>query len=157
MEDGTRSRPREPACRVRGLAAWLAAAPAAAQPPEPGFADALLGRWDLTIEAADGAYPSWLEVRLRTETELMGRFVGRVGSARYVSDIDYVEGRVTLRVPVQYESDIDALRFEGTLRGDRIEGTTLAADGASGAVHGDARAGARAAARPRWRAAPPLC
>ena len=61
----------------------------------------------------------------------MGRFVGRVGSARYVSDIDYAAGRVTLRVPVQYESDIDALRFEGTVRGDRIEGTTLAADGAA--------------------------
>ena len=74
----------------------------------------------------------------------MGRFVGRVGSARYVSDIDYAAGRLTLRVPVQYESDIDALRFEGTMSGDRIEGTTLAANGNGGAVHGDARAGARA-------------
>ena len=64
-----------------------------------GFADALLGRWDLTVEAADGAYPSWLEVRLRTESELMGRFVGRVGSARYVSDIDFDAGRVTFVCP----------------------------------------------------------
>ena len=86
--------------------------------------------------------------------ELMGRFVGRVGSARYVSDIDYAAGRVTLRVPVQYESDIDALRFEGTLRGERIEGTTLAAERRGGAVHGDARAGARAGVDGRrWRAA----
>ncbi len=108
-----------------------AAAQGWAQAPQPGFADALLGRWDLTIEAPDGPYPSWLEVQLRTETQLMGRFVGRVGSVRYVSDIDYAAGRVTLRVPVQYERDIDALRFEGTVRGDRIEGTTLAADGAA--------------------------
>ncbi len=84
------------------IAAWLAAAPAAAQPPDPGFADALLGRWDLTVEA-DGAYPSWLEVRLRTETELMGRFVGRVGSVRHVGELTFDAGKVAFRVPVQYE------------------------------------------------------
>ena len=137
-------------------ASFVLALPAASQQPSPGFADALLGRWDLTIDAAGGAYPSWLEVRLRTETELMGRFVGRVGSARYASDIDYADGRVTLRVPVQYENDIDALRFEGVVRGDRIEGTTLAADGAAvkfTATRAPALAGD---SRPRWRAAIPL-
>ena len=136
--------------------ALLAALPAFAQPRQPGFADELLGRWDLTIEAADGAHPSWLEVRLRTETELMGRFVGRVGSARYVSDIDYRDGRVTLRVPVQYETDIDALRFEGTVRGDRIEGTTLAADGAAVRFTATRAPPLVADARPRWRGAIPL-
>ena len=127
-----------------------------AQPPQPGFADALLGRWDLTIESAGGPYPSWFEVRLRTETELMARFVGRVGSARYVSDIDFVGGRVTLRVPVQYESDIDALRFEGTLRGERIEGTTLAAGGAAVRFTATRAPALAAAQRPRWRSASPL-
>ena len=133
-----------------------AAAQSLAQAPAPGFADALLGRWDLTIEAPDGPYPSWLEVQLRTETELMGRFVGRVGSARYISDIDYAAGRVTLRVPVQYESDIDALRFEGTVRGDRIEGTTLAADGAAVRFSATRAPALPAEPRPRWRAAQPL-
>jgi len=133
-----------------------AAAPGSAQAPQPGFADALLGRWDLTIEAAGGAYPSWLEVRLRTETELMGRFVGRVGSARYVSDIDYADGRVTLRVPVQYETDIDALRFEGAVRGDRIEGTTLAADGTAVKFSATRAPTLVGDSRPRWRAAIPL-
>ena len=52
---------------------------------------------------AEGPYPSWLEVRLRTETELMGRFVGRVGSTRYVSDVAYADGRLVFSVPVQYE------------------------------------------------------
>jgi hypothetical protein len=116
---------------VAALASVLTARAAGAQPPAPGFADALLGRWDLTVEAADGAYPSWLEVRLRTESELMGRFVGRVGSVRYVSDIDYADGRLAFRVPLQYEQQAEDLRFEGLLRGDRIEGTTHAADGAA--------------------------
>jgi len=137
------------------VAALLAAAPGAAQQRERGFADPLLGRWDFQIEAGDGSYPSWLEVRLRTETELMARFVGRVGSARYVTDIDYAGGRVTLRVPVQYESDIDALRFEGTVRGDRIEGTTLAPDGAA-LKFTAVRAPALPQSKPRWRAATPL-
>jgi hypothetical protein len=136
--------------------ASLAALPAFAQARRPGFADELLGRWDLTIEAPEGGYPSWLEVRLRTEVELMGRFVGRMGSARYVSDIDYSDGRVTLRVPVQYENDIDALRFEGTVRGDRIEGTTLAADGAAVRFTATRAPALAAESRPRWRAAIPL-
>ncbi|HEY3516918.1 MAG TPA: DUF1080 domain-containing protein [Gammaproteobacteria bacterium] len=137
-------------------AALLTALPAVAQPPQPGFADALLGRWNLTIEAPEGAYPSWLEVRLRTETELMGRFVGRVGSARYASDLAYGEGRLALRVPVQYETDIDALRFEGTLRGNRIEGTTLAADGAAVRFTATRAPRLQPESRPRWRAAAPL-
>ena len=86
----------------------------------------------------------------------MGRFVGRVGSARYVSDIDYAGGRVTLRVPVQYESDIDALRFEGTVSGERIEGTTLAADGAAVRFTATRAPALPAESRSRWRAATAL-
>lgn len=111
------------------LAVMAATLPAAAQQRERGFADAVLGRWNVTIEAAAGAYPSWLEVRLRTETELMGRFVGRVGSARYVGDIDYAGGRLELRVPVQYEPGTEELQLEGVVRGDRLEGTALVEHG----------------------------
>jgi hypothetical protein len=120
---------RSRACRA-ATAAFLGALPAAAQPPT-GFADALLGRWNLTVEDPAGAYPSWLEVRLRTEGELMGRFVGRVGSARYLSAVDFAEGRVRFRVPLQYERGTDDLRFEGTQQGERIEGTTRTEDGAA--------------------------
>ena len=93
---GAASQPEARRIIGHALATAEALPPAAARPGPSrrrGFADALLGRWDLTVEAAGGAYPSWLEVRLRTERELMGRFVGRVGSARYVSDIDYAAGR----------------------------------------------------------------
>ena len=156
MEHGTRLRPSEPACRVRGdcsLARRGAGSGASAGARFRRRAARPLGSHG---RGADGAYPSWLEVRLRTETELMGRFVGRVGSARYVSEIDYVAGRVTFRVPVQYERGTDELRFEGTLRGDRIEGTTLVENGATvrfTAMRAPALARTR---RPRWRAAMPL-
>jgi hypothetical protein len=137
------------------LAAGLLAAPAAAQPP-PGFADPLLGRWDLTVEAPDGAYPSWLEVRLRTEASLMGRFVGRVGSARYLGDITFDSGRLMFTVPVQYESGVDELRFEGTLSSERIAGTARIDNGATArftAVPAPTLARSRA---PEWAAPVPL-
>ncbi len=96
-----------------------------------GFADPLLGRWDLTVEGEDGPYPAWLEVRLRTELQLMGRFVGRVGSVRHVSAIDYDDGRLELAVPVQYEPGTADLKFEARLVGDRLEGTTLGENGST--------------------------
>jgi hypothetical protein len=142
--------------RAATAAATLVAALSAGAQPPPGFADPVLGRWNLTIEDAGGAYPSWLEVRLRTERELMGRFVGRVGSARLISDIAFDAGRLTLRIPVQYESDIDALRFEGMVVGDRIEGTTLAADGRAVRFTATPAPALVPASRPKWRGAIPL-
>lgn len=144
--------------RVRGLglASLLVAAPLAAQAPAPGFADALLGRWDLTLEAADGRYPSWLEVRLRTEGELMGRFVGRVGSARHVSKLEFTSGRVTFTVPVQYESGVDELVFEGTLSGEQLAGTAQIENGARVRFTGTRAPALKRSGARSWGAAQPL-
>src|SRR5690606_32826704 len=101
----------------------------ARQTPPVGVADAVLGRWDLTVQGADGPYPSWLEVQLRKETELMARFVGQFGSVRYASRVEYVNGTLTVVVPVQYEPNKTDLRFEGRLVGNRLEGTTQDAQG----------------------------
>lgn len=95
-----------------------------AQQPVPGFADAILGRWDLTVHDENRTYPSWLEVMLRKETELMGRFVGRSGSNRHVAEITYRGGELLVRIPVQYESNKSDLTFKGRLAGERLEGTT---------------------------------
>ncbi len=100
-----------------------------AQQPAPEFADSVLGRWDLTVESPDGNYPSWLEIRLRTEWQLMGSFVGRFGSARHITAIDYDDGRLEFSVPVQYEQNPDDLHFVGTLSGDRLVGKTVDSSG----------------------------
>jgi hypothetical protein len=107
----------------------FAAAGLLAQQPEQGFADAILGRWDLTVHGGDERYPSWLEVMLRKETELMGRFVGRFGSNRHVSEITYRGGQLLVRIPVQYEENKSDLVLEGRLVGDRLEGSTQDANG----------------------------
>lgn len=105
----------------------------AAQPPspQPGFADPVLGTWDITVQGPDGAYPSWLEVMLRKETELMGRFVGRFGSNRHVAEITYAGGELMVRIPPQYEGTTTDLVFNGKLAGDRLEGTTSDPAGAT--------------------------
>lgn len=108
----------------------------ARQEPQPGFADPVLGRWDLTVQGPDGAYPSWLDIQLRKETQLMGRFVGRFGSVRHVTSIDYRDGKLVVGVPIQYERNKGDLRFEGRLVGDALEGTTQDADGKTLSWHG---------------------
>ena len=100
-----------------------------AQQPAPGFADSILGRWDVTVQSADGSYPSWMEVALRKETELMGRFVGRFGSNRHASEVTFRDGMLMMRIPPQYEENKSDLIFKGSLKGQQLEGTTEDANG----------------------------
>lgn len=103
---------------------WALSFPALAQ--TPGFADAVLGRWDVTVQAADGTnYPSWFEIRLRKENELMASFVGRFGSMRYATRSEYNHGQLTIAIPAQYESAPKELVFTGKLAGDKLAGTVI--------------------------------
>ena len=96
---------------------------ALAQQP-PGYADQILGRWDVTVQGADGvSYPSWIELQHRKETELMGSFVGRFGSKRHASIVEYKDGQLTIKIPKQYEVAPDVLTFVGKLSGDKLAGT----------------------------------
>ena len=122
----------------------------AAQQPAPGFADPVLGSWDLTVEGADGSYPSWLEVMLRKETELMGRFVGQFGSNRHVSEITFKDGALFVRIPVQYERNTSDLTFKGKLTGDRLEGTTEDANGRTLKWSGVRAPAMERPSEPRW-------
>jgi hypothetical protein len=122
----------------------------AAQSPQPGFAEQVLGRWDLTVQGPDGPYPSWLEVMLRKEIELMGRFVGRFGSMRHLTQIEYRNGELLFRVPVQYEQNSSDLVFKGVLTGDKMEGTTQDADGKSLTWTGTRAPDLRRGGLPKW-------
>ena len=97
--------------------------------PPPNF-EPVLGRWDLTVQGATGPYPSWVQVQLRKETELQGRFVGQFGSVRNITKIGYGDGTLAFDVPVQYQTNKSDLHFVGKLVGDTLEGTTLGPDGA---------------------------
>lgn len=103
---------------------FLVCSAAAQAPQQPGFADVILGRWDLTVQGPEGPYPSWLEITLRKETELMGRFVGRFGSTRHLAQVDFRDGELLIRVPVQYEKNSSDQIFKGKLVGDKLTGST---------------------------------
>ena len=57
----------------------------------------------------------------------MARFVGRFGSVRYLSAVDFEDGLLEFTAPAQYEGH--DLHFAGKLAGDSIEGSTADADG----------------------------
>ena len=121
-----------------------------AETPQPGFAEPVLGRWDLTVQGSDGPYPSWVEIRLRKETELMGSFVGRFGSLRYITQIEFRDGELSFRVPIQYEQNKSDLVFKGKLSSDRLEGTTEDADGKTLSWKGVRAPDQRRMGLPKW-------
>jgi hypothetical protein len=143
---------RMPAARSLSVLLVVAAVTAGtgAQQPAPGFADPVLGRWDITVQGAKGEYPAWLEVMLRKETELMARFVGRVGSNRHASEVTFRDGELLVRIPVQYESNKSDLVFKGRIVGNRLEGTTEDENGATVKWIGTRALGLERTAEPKW-------
>jgi Domain of Unknown Function (DUF1080) len=89
----------------------------------------ILGRWDLTVQGADGAYPSWLEVRLSGRRTLVGSFVGQFGSVRPISRVEFDGDNVRFSVPPQWEDRDSDLRFRGRLKDDTLQGETNDAKG----------------------------
>jgi hypothetical protein len=83
----------------------------------------VIGRWDITVHGDGSDYPSWLEVR-RSGRTLVGSFVGRFGSARPISRVEYAKGRVRFAVPPQFEQRRDDLVFDATLKDDVLHGET---------------------------------
>jgi Domain of Unknown Function (DUF1080) len=87
--------------------------------------DKIVGRWDMTVQDANGErYPSWFEAT-REGDKLTGRFVGRVGSQRPIKTIEYAGGHLNFSLPIQYEPNKSDLKFEAQLLGERLEGTTI--------------------------------
>lgn len=87
-------------------------------------ARALIGRWDLTVHSPDGDYPSWLEVKLSGRKTLVGTYVGRFGSARPVSKVEFKDGQMSFSVPPQWEARTDDQTFTGSFKGDQLGGET---------------------------------
>jgi hypothetical protein len=112
----------------------------------------VVGRWDITIRGPKGTYPSWLEVRQSGYRTLVGSFVGRVGSARPISRVDFENGRVHFAVPPQWEHRTDDQKFDGRLEAGTLSGETTDDDGRR--VRWDARPAPSLARihRPRWSA-----
>ena len=89
----------------------------------------VIGRWDLTVQGANGPYPSWVEVSLSGNRTLVGRFVAGGGSARPISRITYVDNTMRFAIPPQWDAANNEMTFEGTIANDMITGTIVTSNG----------------------------
>lgn len=111
---------------------FLSFIPLAAAPESPATTvDAtklFLGRWDLTLKAADKQYPSWLELA-EQGGQLKANFVSRWGNARPLPTAEISGGVLTFVSPKADEERKDDMVFHGRLNGATLSGTTTGPNG----------------------------
>ncbi len=112
-------------------------------------AKAYLGRWDLTLKAADKTYPSWLEIR-QEDGKLKAEMVGRWGNARPLPKVEVSAGRLTFVSPKEEESSQIDLTFQGQLNGRTLSGTVNGPDGKTWQWTGVRAPALDKAAMPTW-------
>ena len=116
--------PRRQKLVLAAIALGLLACEARVRALQESEPPAIIGRWDITVSAPERSYPSWLEVRKSGYRTLVGRYVGRSGSARPISKIEFANGQLRFSIPVQWERRDTEIYFEGKLEGDRLTGWT---------------------------------
>ena len=112
----------------------------------------VVGRWDLRVQSANSTYPSWLEITTSGNKTLVGRFVGRVGSARPIARVVYAHDTVRFAIPPQWDRDTADLRLEAMLDGERLVGTITTPAGARQAFTGVRAPSLKRAAVTKWSA-----
>jgi len=89
----------------------------------------LAGRWDLTFDAGQTRYPSWLEV-VRDGEGWKGRFQGRFGHATPIVSIVTTEDRFQFSWPDENNASAPVTLFEGRILGaNRLNGAMIPAQG----------------------------
>lgn len=146
----------------RKILAWLPVVVglvfASSQSPSwSGAANDPVGRWDLTVGPPGATYPSWLEVT-RNGNKYSGRFVGRVGSARPIKQIEFDGGRLKFSLPPQYEKMKGDLVFEGSLSasGRELKGKATVEEGADQPWSGVPAPALPGNPNPKWGAPRPI-
>jgi len=115
----------------------------------PASAQALLGRWDLTLQAPDREYPSWLEFS-QDNGQLIARMVSRWGHARMLPKVDLANGELTFVSPKEEEDRKDDMVFHGKLEGDILTGTTTGQDGTPWKWTAKRAPSLKRSAAPKW-------
>ena len=87
-----------------------------------------LGRWDLTLHAADRDYPSWLELRGESG-QLKAQYVGRWGNARPLPKVELSNGTLTFVSPKEEEDSPEDMVFQGKLTGKTLAGSVTGPKG----------------------------
>ena len=115
--------------------------------------EAVVGRWDITIQKGGSTAPSWLEIRPSGRAMLVGRMVGEVGSARPISRIDFTNSTIRFAIPPQWEQGEGELSFTGTLQGNQLSGSVTYPDGKQFTWTAKRAPALRRTSPPQWGAA----
>jgi hypothetical protein len=115
-------------CVALLVAEGLVAVPQFSIPAYAADAQPFLGRWDLTLKAPDGQYPSWLEVK-ENGGQLKAQFTGRWGNARPLPKVEVSDGKITFVSPKEEEGGKSDVVFQGQLSGEQLSGTLNGPDG----------------------------
>jgi hypothetical protein len=123
--------------------------------PAGAAVKAYLGRWDLTLQAPDKTYPSWLEVSEEGGI-LKARMVGRWGHAHPLNDVAFSKGRLRFASPKEEEETPADITFEGKLVGNALSGTLEGLKGGTWHWTGVRAPALKEKAAPKWGKAIPL-
>ncbi len=110
---------------------------------------AFLGRWDLTLQAPDRQYPSWLELR-EEAGQLRAQMVGRWGNARPLPKVQLSNGILTFVSPKEEEDRPDDMVFQGKLVGKMLAGTTTGPTGTPWPWTGERAPALKRSGTPTW-------
>ena len=116
---------------------------------------AFLGRWDLTLQAPDREYPSWLELS-QEHGQLKARMVGRWGNARPLPKVEIANGHLKFVSPKEEEGRNDDMDFEATLRGNSLSVTTTGPDSTVWPWIGEKAPSLKRSGNPKWGKPIPL-
>lgn len=114
-----------------------------------GAVNPFLGRWDLTLKASDGEYPSWLEVR-QEHGQLKAQMVGRWGNARELPKVEISAGRLTFVSPKEEEGSKTDMVFIGKVTGKTLHGTVNGPDATTWTWTGERAPELKKANTPKW-------
>src|SRR5260370_29578937 len=117
--------------------------------PDAAAAKPFLGRWDLTLKAADLEYPSWLEIRLE-DRKLAAQMVGRWGNARPLPKVEISQGEVTFVSPKEEEATPTDWVFVGKVNGTTLSGSVTGPKGGPWTWAGLPAPLLQAKSRPKW-------
>lgn len=102
---------------------WTTGCAGAPEPP------AVLGRWDVTMQPADGrTYPSWFEVRQEGDS-LVGRWQGGGGHATPIRRIEAAADSFAFVRPPENEPDATGPVFVGRVTDGQVSGRMIGVDG----------------------------
>jgi hypothetical protein len=114
-----------------------------------GSVEPFLGRWDLTLQAPDREYPSWLEV-MQENGQLKAQMVGRWGNARPLPKVEIANGVLTFVSPKEEESSKADMVFQGKLMGKGLSGTVNGPDGTQWKWTGKRAPALMSGSAPQW-------